>query len=274
MNSPLVSVCIPTFNGERYLRKTIESVLNQDWPHLEVIIADDASSDGTMRVVDELRDERFSVIKHTESIGPEGNWNAACAAANGEFIKLLCQDDLLMGGCLTAQVRVLQDNPSASFAWSPRDVISPKGRRILRSRGYIPSDGTVTFQEVARHIVRSGTNPFGEPCAVLMRASSERMTGGFSGSYLIDLEMWVDLLRSAPAVHSPETLSQFRVSSDSWTSQLRRVHALEHHELASRLAAEMPELISTEDVATGARRAKKLQRRRSALLALVTLLRL
>ena len=137
------------------------------------------------------------------------------ARATGTYLKLLCQDDILLPQCISAQVGALEANPLASFVWSPRNVISPGGRRLLRSRGHSPDTFATTLADAARLIVRSGTNPFGEPCTVMMRRLCFDATPGFHGRYLIDLEMWIDLLRTGPAVHLNETLSQFRISGDS-----------------------------------------------------------
>lgn len=274
MTPPLVSVCIPTFNGGDFLAQTLESVLAQTYPRIEIVISDDASSDDTRRIIEEFRDERFEVLLHDEPTGASANWNSACALATGEYIKLLCQDDLLLPRCLEAQVDALESNPSATFAWSARDVISPRGRRLLRSRGYHPDRPVVSMSAVVRDIVRSGTNPFGEPCAVLMRTDAVRSTEGFRGRYTIDLDMWLQLLRRGPAVHVPGTHSQFRISSGSWTAQLQGEHAADVRGLAEGLVDEDPSHVSSADIARGSRRAAMLERFRSILIAFISITRL
>lgn len=266
-------MCIPTFNGERFLERTLESVLRQTHPRLEILISDDASTDGTRAVIEKFRDDRIVVFHGPGGEGAQANWNAACARATGAYLKVLCQDDILLPSCIAAQVRALEANPNASFVWSPRDIISPRGRRVLRSRGHAPETTGTTLVEAAQLVVRSGTNPFGEPCAVLIRKSCFDATSGFHGRYLIDLEMWIDLLRTGPAVHLDDTLSQFRISADSWTSRLRRDHAAQFAELASRLADEFPDDITGTDVAVGTRCATSLQRRRSLLLSAIDVAR-
>lgn len=273
MTTPLVSVCIPTYNGARYLRETLESVLNQSYRSIQIVVSDDNSVDKTRDIVDELRDERFTIIHHTRSLGAEANWNAACTPAAGTYLKLLCQDDLLLPDCLERQVEILESNASASFVWSPRDVISPGGRSLLKSRGYRPRQPSVTLADVARDVVRSGTNPFGEPCAVLMRKSAFDSTNGFHGSYVIDLNMWIDLLRSGSATFLNRTLSQFRISASSWTSTLRTEHSRQVSHLAGSLVDEFPALISPDDLRIGHRRAARLQRQRTILISMIRLLR-
>lgn len=268
MTAPLVSVCIPTYNGARFLGTTIESVLNQTYGSIEVIVSDDASTDSTLDIIDRMKDDRFTVLHHSGANGAEGNWNASCAPARGRYLKLLCQDDILHPRCLEVQVEALESDARAAFVWSPRDVISPRGRRLMRGRGYRPTTPFVTMADVARDMVRSGTNPFGEPCAVLMRKSAFDATDGFHGKYVIDLNMWIDLLRQSGAVFVDETLSQFRVSNTSWTSELRGEHSGQVNELMESVAREFPSLVSADDLAVGGRNSSRLQRRRSLVIAL------
>lgn len=271
MTEPLVSVCIPTRNGARFLEHTIRSVLEQTHRNLRIIVSDDASTDGTMTIVERLRDERFVVLPHDSPSGAAGNWNAVCAAAEGDYIKLLCQDDVLMAGCIEHQVAALEARPECSFCWSPRDVISPGGRRLLRSRGFVPASPVVHLADAVTEVVRSGTNPFGEPCAVLVRHEAFLATGRFHGEYLIDLGMWLALLGWGPAVHLNRTLSQFRIAPSSWTAALKGRHAEQFLECARELAAAHPDVITAKDLVDGERNATRLQRQRTALVALLKL---
>lgn len=272
MTAPLVSVCIPTRNGEQWLERTLRSVLDQTHPNLRIVVSDDASTDGTLSLVERLRDDRFTVLTHDVPLGAAGNWNAACAEAEGDYVKLVCQDDILLPTCIEHQVGALEARPECSFCWSPRDVISPRGRRLVRARGLVPVEPVVGFDDVASGLVRGGTNPFGEPCAVLMRRSALAATTGFRGEYLIDLNMWIELLERGPAVHVDETLSQFRITTSSWTAVLADRQADQFEEFARALADSHPAAVSQDDVAHGSRCAARLQRRRRMLVAALKLL--
>lgn len=274
MKSASVSVCIPTHNARPFLRETLRSVLDQTCPPTEIIISDDASTDDTLAIVDEMRDDRFTVLRHDTNLGAEQNWNVACSASSGEHLKLLCQDDVLLPTCLEIQSEALKANPGSVFTWSPRDVVTPRGRRLLRSRGYRPTRSVVTLDDVLVELVRSGTNPFGEPCAVLMRRSAFDATTGFHGRYLIDLNMWIDLLGLGPAVFVGETLSQFRISTTSWTARLRHEHARQLVDLHTDLLRRYPQIIDEADVGLGAKEAQRLQFQRSILIASLGFLRI
>ena len=90
-----VSICIPTYNGAQFIRKTLESVLNQSYQNIEVIVNDDCSTDNTMDIVRSMNDSRIKIYANEENLGLVRNWNMTVSYATGEFVKLMCQDDLL-----------------------------------------------------------------------------------------------------------------------------------------------------------------------------------
>jgi glycosyltransferase involved in cell wall biosynthesis len=269
---PLVSICIPTFNGARFLRDTIKSVLNQTYENLEIRISDHSSSDNTQKIVNSFHDSR--IVFHTQESGggAEANWNASIAGARGKYIKLLCQDDILKPDCISEQVETLENNPECSFCFSSRDVISPRGITLLPSRGFKPKKLQISLTEFLPTLVRSGTNIFGEPCSVLMNTSALKQVGPFSGSYLIDLNMWYSLWKVAPAIYAPITAAKFRISKDSWTTALTGQQARQFESKLNEILIEWPLLIDQNDVDEGIRQAQKLERNRIRLMKIVEFL--
>lgn len=113
---PLVSVIIPVFNVAPYLREALDSVVQQTWPHLEIIIVDDGSTDGSGKICDEYRaDARVQVI-HQENRGLSAARNAGLDRASGEYISFLDSDDAwrpdfirkLMGAMENADIAICQ----------------------------------------------------------------------------------------------------------------------------------------------------------------------
>jgi glycosyltransferase involved in cell wall biosynthesis len=117
-NQPLVSICIPTYNGERFLKETLESVVQQTYTNLEIKISDHSSSDSTLDVIRSFDDPRIVLSVLTAGGGAEANWNASVAGAKGKYTKLLCQDDLLKPSCIEEQVNALESNEDSSFCVS------------------------------------------------------------------------------------------------------------------------------------------------------------
>ena len=145
---------------------------------------------------------------------------------------------------------------------------------MIRGHGYEPESRLYRKDNGLRTLVRSGTNIFGEPCAVLMRRSALERAGLFKGSYLIDLDMWLRLWDLGPAVFNPSTLAQFRISRTSWTSALKGKQSSLMRELILQIQSDNPTLISYSDVKTGIRHSASLERRRAMVTSLIEISRL
>src|ERR1700759_5182615 len=106
---PLVSVVIPTFNRRHLILRALQSVVEQTYPHLEVIVVDDASTDGT---VEFLESKHFNVplrvIRIEQNSGPSAARNKGIACASGKYVALLDSDDYWLPGKLARQVEVAE----------------------------------------------------------------------------------------------------------------------------------------------------------------------
>ena len=235
---PLVSICMPIYNGGAYLASAIRSVLEQGYANIEVHVFDDCSTDGSWEKLQDMRDPRVTLTRNTRNLGPEGNWNQALAAARGKYVKLFHQDDLLLPDCLAKQVDALERNPEAVLAFCRRDIIGPDGKKLMsRSAGW--RDGLVTLARVIRRCAIQGTNIVGEPSAVLLRADVAAAVGNFDASiaYMVDLDYWVRMLAHGPAWYSDASLVAFRVSPRQWSAAIGRKQGAEYAHFLDRMAA-------------------------------------
>jgi len=115
--NPLVSILIPCYNAEKYLRDTISSILNQTWKNIELIIVDDGSKDRSVEVASSFADPRIKVIKQTNQ-GASAARNRAYRESQGEFIQHLDADDFLSPEKIEEQVRLLLDHPGGLLSVS------------------------------------------------------------------------------------------------------------------------------------------------------------
>lgn len=101
-NTEYISICIPTYNGARYLRETLESVLDQSYIYSEILIVDDCSSDDTLAIAREYAhyDDRIKVHLNEKNLGLVGNWNRCIELAQYDWIKFAFQDDILLTDCV------------------------------------------------------------------------------------------------------------------------------------------------------------------------------
>lgn len=258
MTAARVSVCIPTYRGAATLAATLGSVLAQDCDGLEAVVADDASDDATVEVARAVDDPRVRVLAADRNLGPTANWDRAVAAATGTYLKVMGQDDLLLPGCLAAQAGVLRAEPEVALVACRRDVVGPDGRVLFAGRGLGGLLGRVEGRAALRAVVRSGTNPLGEPVAGLVRTADARVLGGFRADlpYVIDLDWWCRLLERGALWGLGETLVAFRVSPSSWSVALAAEQSHQVRALLTELRARHPRVVSRADLARGSTRAR------------------
>jgi glycosyltransferase involved in cell wall biosynthesis len=128
MSSPRVSVLIPCFNAEKFIAETLESVLGQTWPNLEVIVVDDGSQDSSVQAVERFGSRGVRLLRQPNR-GAGAARNTALRASNGAFIQFLDADDLISPTKIEIQLRRLADNPDAiasaewgRFQGSPSEI--------------------------------------------------------------------------------------------------------------------------------------------------------
>ncbi|MBK43712.1 MAG: hypothetical protein CMN20_00565 [Roseovarius sp.] len=110
--SPLISVILPTYNRAHTLMRAVTSVLNQDYREIELIVVDDASTDGTTELLESIADPRLRVIRHDHNKGVAGATNTGIQAARGEIIAFQDSDDEWLDGKLSHQMARLAAAPS------------------------------------------------------------------------------------------------------------------------------------------------------------------
>lgn len=252
--SPHVSIVIPAYNNAAYLRATLESVLAQTYTDYEVVIADHSSVDGTADIIASFADEpRLRVLTPTpHGGGAKANWNRVSQHATGEWIKLVCGDDLLAPDALEVQVAAAQQHPGAVMVASKRAIVDAHGKPVMQSRGLAGLDGLVSGADAVRATVRSGTNIFGEPAAVLLKRDA--LADGWwddSFPYMIDETAYVRVLRSGDLVAVPQTLASFRISASQWSVRLAKAQAEQAAGLHRAILAAHPQAVSRADVRRG-----------------------
>lgn len=260
--APVVSVCVPTYGRSALLARTLRSVLAQTWSDFEIVVVDDASPDDTGTRVAELADPRVRYIRNERNLGPAETWNRALGLAQGKYIKLLCDDDLLYPRCLERQVAVFEDAANADVAVVAcrRDIIGELDQRLFMHGGFGGRDSKIPGPAAVRRIVRSGTNPIGEPCATLFRASAVARGRGFDPHfrYMIDVDFWTRLLEEGALFWIGEALCGFRVTRNAWSARLARTQAREAREFFRTLRSRSRAEVTALDLLQGEARATTL----------------
>jgi glycosyltransferase involved in cell wall biosynthesis len=130
--SPLISVVMPTFNRASLIIPAINSLLNQTYPHFELIIVDNKSSDNTQELIQGLHDERIKYIRINENKGEYWSTNYAISRSNGTFITWLHSDDLLPHDSLENRMNTFIKYPEVSFVHGDIEKIDDKSNFLQR----------------------------------------------------------------------------------------------------------------------------------------------
>ncbi len=225
-SSPLVSVCIPSYNYSAYIPSAIESVLGQTYQNFELIIIDDCSTDNTYEIVQKYAAQNMKIryYKNKINVGMVENWNLCLKQAAGDFIKVMGADDLLEPTCIEKSVSVLIENPHVSLVACARLLID-KDSHPISTAAYSYKFQILSGSKAINKCFFTA-NLIGEPVSVLFRKKDA--SRGFDPRYrqLTDLEMWFYLLEKGDFAIIPELLCGFRMHPDQATKANMRTLTL------------------------------------------------
>lgn len=255
---PRLSVVIPAYNNADYIAQTVNSVLAQDYSDFELIIADHSSTDETMAILETYAaDPRVTLLSTPAGGGAPRNWTRVTDAATGELLKLVCGDDLLYPGALSAQVAAFDEVDDVVMVASRRDIVDASGRPFIEARGLTGLRGTMDGASAVRASIRAGTNLFGEPACVMVRRDVLMAAGGWDGRfpYLIDQASYSAVLLRGRFTALPQPAAAFRVNDGQWSVTLSRSQATQAREFHASVRAAHPTVVSSGDVRLGNARA-------------------
>ncbi|MFT3783340.1 MAG: glycosyltransferase [Nibricoccus sp.] len=225
---PLVSLCIPTYNGAAFIAETIASALKQTYGRLEIIVSDDRSTDRTVELVEAAAKGSqipVRILRHEPS-GMVANWSNCIAHARGSYVKFLFQDDLLEPDCVERMVEIARKDSAIGLVFSPRrvELRGDKSNESLKAAYRESTDlhkGWTNLQEIQpgfallndSKLLSHPINKIGEPTTVLISKAALAAVGGFDPSLrqLVDVEMWLRIMTQFKVGFCHKSLSCFRL---------------------------------------------------------------
>ncbi|MBN1353399.1 MAG: glycosyltransferase, partial [Candidatus Omnitrophica bacterium] len=217
---PKVTVLMPVYNGERFLREAVKSILNQTYTDYELLIIDDASRDSSAEIINSFSDRRIRFVKNKKNMGQMNTMNKGLGLVSGEYIARMDQDDISLPGRLEKEVKVLDANPEIPLVFSDTYIIDSKGKRRKKTvLDRVKAGEKCDFNGFLRgdfHICQ---------CTTLIRRSIFDKVGLYNPAYKITAEHELyhfRILFDHEIKFIKEPLTEYRLYGGNTTSDVER----------------------------------------------------
>src|SRR4051794_37665769 len=218
---PLITIAIPTFNRAALLKGCVAAALSQTYPHFEVLVSNNASSDDTRTMLSNFSDQRMRVINQETNIGQLPNWNACVASAKGDYILLVSDDDRIAPWLLERCVRLIEQQPGLPCVVTLSDLLAAslgrtKPARASRLHGTSIREGTEILMDFLTDQITVTM------CSVMMRTDLLRSRGGvpLDLPHTADVAAWAPLLLLGKSGFVNEACATFAYHRNSETARL------------------------------------------------------
>lgn len=228
-SNPLISIVLPTKNGSKHIRDSIESCLNQSYNNIELIIVNDASTDNTEEIVENYiqRDHRVKVLHHSKNRKLPAALNTGFKEAKGSYLTWTSDDNMYRKNALATLLSVLAKNLSVGLVYSDYSVIDGSGK--ILSRVLLPSSTNLCTMNVIG------------ACFLYKREVLDRIGGYDTLRFLVeDYEYWLRIATVYQLKHISHDLYLYRKHENSLTNQ----HADKIKEEKDRLLLEYVDKIN------------------------------
>jgi glycosyltransferase involved in cell wall biosynthesis len=240
---PLVSIAIITYNQKEYLKECIESVLEQDYENIEIVVADDCSTDGTQEMLkgyEEKYPNKFVLKLSDRNQGITKNSNLAHFACKGKYIAWMGGDDLMLPGKIRRQVEYMENNPKCTICYHNLDVFQSDTNETL----YYFNENN-KYEGDVRVVIKYGT--FNGGCSNMVRADKVPKNG-FNETLPIasDWLYWCECLLNGGTInYIDEVLGRYRRHQKNVTAKTNYINnnEIDHLNTINILISKYPQYL-------------------------------
>jgi glycosyltransferase involved in cell wall biosynthesis len=191
MSRPYVTIGIPTRNRASLIKATAQAALTQTVPEIEVVISDNASTDGTHELLHDIRDPRVRIMRQQQNIGMAPNWNACLAEAAGDWFVLLSDDDIIDPDFVEAYLDAARNCPGAAVVLGPARMLCKSNTDVLLQPDPLRS------ARIADLVIDCLNGELGlHLCGFMFHTATLRLAGGFNTTFAFsaDSATWLPLV--------------------------------------------------------------------------------
>jgi glycosyltransferase involved in cell wall biosynthesis len=217
---PLVSICIPVYNGAAYIDETIQCCLNQTYRNIEVIVSDNCSTDKTIELINKYNDSRIKIYSNTKNEGLLYNFKKVFTYASGKYMSFLGADDGMTLDAIEKSVAILEssEHQDVVLVNSYIQIINDESKLVFTKK-FIFGGGKFSSYWAIRSNFFYGSNTIGEPNGSVWRKEiydlvpEPKFING--NTWTTDLDLKFEILLHGKAYVIPEPLGKFRISAQS-----------------------------------------------------------
>ena len=226
MKQPLVSVIVPNYNHAKFLNERIDSILNQTYKKFEIIILDDKSTDSSIDIINQYRDNHHVskiIINETNSGSPFQQWAKGIEEAKGELIWIAESDDSAIPSFLEILVSELINSPKAVLAFSHSLLIDKESNIIDRDLHSNSGDSIIKYSgnTFARKIMTKRNYIYNASMVVFYRSAYRKIDKDLYQHFTScgDWAFWTAMCRQGNIIEVCRKLSKFRLNQDGATAR-------------------------------------------------------
>lgn len=207
----LVSVIIPCYNAEKYIEDCLQSVLNQSYKNIEVLLIDDASEDKTLEIVSKINDSRLKILQNTTNKGIVYALNEGVSQAKGTYIARLDSDDLMQPDRITKQVSFLRENQEYAMVGTNHILIDEKGNMFQ----HVPYPETNEEIRVFKYFL----NPISHPTTMFRASIFKEFQYDNEYLHCEDYSLWFKIAEKYKIINLSDYDTLYRVHKNNLSSK-------------------------------------------------------
>ncbi len=249
-----VSVIIPTYNRARYLKECIDSVLNQGFMNLEIIVCDNASTDNTTQIINSFNDKRIFYYRNNTNLGATKNYNKVLSYVTGDFIQIFGDDDVMNIGCIQKKLEIFNSYPTVGLIHTDLNIINEKSEITSADHWAKNAWGKWStthsesrfFSNAEYHKILYRIRNIISMATVMIRREVFEKVGYFNSNldYIIDWDYWLRITLFYDVYYLNEKLISQRLhASNEQKSMTQLIHKNEEKIMYTDLKSKYPDNI-------------------------------
>ncbi len=232
MSEPLVTVFIPVYNSEKYIKEALESIIRQTYKNLEILLVDDGSSDRSAEIIKSFRNPRIRLLKNEKNMGIPYTRNVGLREAKGKYMAIMDSDDIADPERIETQVRYLENHPDIDVCASNYIRFGERGGKKVRAPFTTPE---------ALKIMLLFYNPIANPSAMVRLGTLKKHGLIYNEQFFVaqDYELWSRLCQVGKITILPEFLLLYRFGHENISKKSTEKKAERRRKLIGEIHARL-----------------------------------